>query len=66
MTLNSLLCYSANVGSIPSPPSRIPSGRSDVMKTTRKVGERNHGELALEKVDHEIEVEDDLAGYPSP
>jgi hypothetical protein len=36
------------------------------MKTTRKVGERNHGELVLEKAYDEIEVEDDLAGYPSP
>jgi hypothetical protein len=26
----------------------------------------HHGELVLEKADHEIEVEDDLAGYPSP
>jgi hypothetical protein len=64
--LNSLVCYPANVGNIPSPLFHTLSERSDVMKTTRKVGERNHGELVLEKVDHEIEVEDDLAGYPSP
>ena len=25
-----------------------------------------HGELVLENADHEVEVEDDLAGYPGP
>jgi hypothetical protein len=35
------------------------------METTSEFGERINGELLLENADHEVKVEDDLAGYPS-
>jgi hypothetical protein len=36
------------------------------MRTTGTLVKGQHGELLLENVDHEIEVESDLARYPSP
>jgi hypothetical protein len=48
------------------PPLLTDPERSNATETSSKVGERINGELVLENTDNEVEVEDDLAGYPSP
>ena len=64
--LNSPVWDPAHVGKIPLPLLTHPVRAQTQRRRRAQSVKGRHGELVLEEADHAIEVEGNLAGYPSP